>query len=76
MGGPKLVMVERPVNNDALALAEGTLARIKAGECIGVAIVEVLTQGVVASAWSAGDHYHQLNSGCARLASRVAMDTD
>ncbi len=63
-------------NRDAIELCEEVLARLKSGEAVAVALVEVRRGGVVATAVSKSDVYHQLNSGAARLASSLATSTD
>lgn len=74
----RVVPTERPapyVNADAVALVEGLLERLKSGHSVSVAMAEVYAEGgIVATAYSAGDRYHQLCSGCARLAARIALD--
>lgn len=63
-------------NDDAIALVEGLLERLKAGEAVSVAVVEVLKSKTVATAWSDSPdgNYHLLNSGVARLAHRLAAE--
>lgn len=61
-------------NDDAIQLVEGLLERLRSGEALAVAIVEVQKGGNVATAFSKGLHYHALNSGAARLAARLALD--
>lgn len=57
--------------------AERLMAKIKAGEVIGMALVEVRRGGDVATFYSQSTAcYHALNSGCARLADRIARDYD
>lgn len=62
------------VSEDALELAEQVLARIRSGETVSLAVVEVRKDRSVACAWSQGDSYHRLNSGAARLANRLASE--
>ena len=62
------------VSEDALELAEQILARVRNGETVGLAVVEVRRDRSVACAWSQGDSYHRLNSGAARLANRLASE--
>lgn len=71
-----LKVASDPVNQDALELAEQTVERIKAGEVIAVAIIEVRKARTVATAISASSAYHELNSGAARLAARLANDPE
>jgi hypothetical protein len=71
-----LKLASNPVNDDALRLVEETLARVKAGEVVAVAIVEVRLAGSVATAFSRSECYHKLNSGCARLAVAMASIPD
>jgi len=69
-----LNVVADPVNESALNLVEETLARIKSGEVISVAIVEVRKSRMVATCVSKGAAYHEMNSGAARLAAQLAND--
>lgn len=62
------------INLDAIELLEGTLARLRRGESVAVALVEVFANGGVGTAYCKSNHYHQLNSGAARLAARLAVD--
>lgn len=62
------------VNDDAIELVEGLLERLRSGDALAVAIVEVRRDREVATAYSASDQYHYLNSGAARLAARLALD--
>lgn len=64
----------KPPNMSALELAQGLIDRIKSGEAVDIAIVEVGSNKRVATAWSAGNSYHLLNSGAARLAARLASE--
>ncbi len=63
-----------PTNKDAIEMIEGLLERLKAGESVAVAFVEVFRDRSVAHAWSDSASYHLLNSGAAGLAARIAMD--
>lgn len=66
---------EPTVNLDAIASVEGLLARLKSGEAVAAAFVEVSAQpGVVGVYYSPSSDYHRLCSGCARLAARIALD--
>lgn len=63
------------INNEAIQLVEELLYRLKSGQSIAVGLAEVYADGsTVATAYSKSDVYHQLCSGCARLASRIALD--
>lgn len=66
--------VAKGANGDAIELAEGLLERLRSGEAIAVAFVEVGADGSVGTAYSKSSSYHLLNSGAARLASRLAID--
>lgn len=66
--------IAKGANGDAIDLVEGLLERLKAGECVAVALVEVKKDGCVATAYSHSDSYHFLCSGAARLAARLAID--
>lgn len=71
---PKPTSNEAMVNSDAVELVEGLLERLRSGEAVAVALVEVQKGNVVATAFSKSMYYHQLNSGAARLAARLALD--
>lgn len=61
-----------PSYADALDLADGCIERIKSGRTRALALVEVLDDGTVFTAWSqTGNQYHELNSGVAILAFRL-----
>lgn len=78
-GKPRLVNVgETEPNAELVDVVEAMLARVKSGEVQAAAIVEVRNTGGVATHWmgSMRGWYHQLNSGAARLASRLSMDED
>jgi hypothetical protein len=63
------------VNADAIELVEGMLERLKAGEVVAVAVVEVLQDRAVANHYSkSADCYHHLMSGVARLHARMAIE--
>jgi hypothetical protein len=72
----KIGLAADPVNADAIGLIEDVLERLIAGETVAVAVVEVRKARTVATAYTAGEHYHTLNSGCARLAARIATEVD
>ena len=67
-----VVNLHRP-NLDALEMIEGIASRIKSGETVAVGAVEVMRDRGVATSYSNGS-YHLLNSGAARLASRLASE--
>ncbi|MCV9940924.1 hypothetical protein OIU35_31625 [Boseaceae bacterium BT-24-1] len=69
-------VAESPVNESALELVEETMARVKTGEVIAVAIIEVRKARTVATSISTSSAYHELNSGAARLAARLATDPE
>ena len=69
-----LHLADEPVNEDAVQMIEGLLERLRSGEAVAVAVVEVMKAGTVATAYSTSFSYHQLNSGAARLASRLASE--
>lgn len=74
----KLSLVADEVNTEAVELLSGLLERVRGGESVAVAIVEVRRGGVVSTAF-ANSHsgaYHALNSGAARLASRLSSVPD
>ena len=57
-------------------LCEELLERLRAGQSVAVAFVEVKRGGIVATAFSKSDVFHFLNSGAATLANRLAASTD
>ena len=63
-------------NPSALEIAQAALDRVKSGETVAIAVVEVLRGRAVRTSCSAGDCYHLLNSGAARLANRLAAQDD
>lgn len=69
-----LHLAAEAVNEDGVKLIEGLLERLRSGEAVAVAVVEVMKAGTVATAYSASSSYHQLNSGAARLSSRLASE--
>ena len=62
------------LNHKAIEIVEGLLDRLKSGQSVSAALVEVYADGSVATFYSSGDTYHRLNSGCATLAARIALD--
>lgn len=74
---PELVNITEP-NAHALELIEACAERLRSGESIAVALVEVRKGRTVGSAWSEAPDgsYHLLNSGVARLAHRLASQSD
>lgn len=64
------------VNQDAIELVSGLLDRLKSGESVAVALVEVKADhNTVATAYSKSDRaYHLMCSGCARLLTRISQD--
>lgn len=72
----KLHTLETQNNGDAIELCEGLLERLRNGDSVAVAFVEVKRSRVVATAWSKSDTFHFLNSGAAILAARIASETD
>lgn len=74
-----LTTVDNEINEDAQRLVEETLTRVKSGDVIAVALVEIRKARTVAIAVSRSSSYHELNSGAARLAAHLASmpdDTD
>lgn len=69
-------LLTHPVNPDAVELLERILADAKEGEIESVAIVAVRRAGEVETVSSQTSHYHQLNSGAARLAAALASASD
>lgn len=69
-------IAERSVDEDVLALAEEVVERVKAGETVSLAVVEVHPAGNVSWRRVTERNYHALNSGCARLAAAMASEQD
>jgi len=60
-------------DHDLLEYIEALLERVLAGKTVAIATVEVEQANTVAVGFcNNGNHYHQLNSGAARLAARLA----
>jgi hypothetical protein len=72
----KIEIAKRPVNEAALKLVRELLEQVEKGEVTGVGIVAVEPAGEVTTAYTTGERYHYLNSGCARLAAQVASIED
>lgn len=62
------------INQSALEMAQSLVERIKSGEVVTIAVVEVRADKVIAAACSDRPvgTYHLLNSGAARLAHMLA----
>lgn len=73
-----LRQVELYRNQQAIDACKQLLARLENGEAVAAAFIEVGRAGEVATAWFNSDDgcYHSLNSGAARLASRIAGVAD
>lgn len=76
MAAEVVQLKSRETNPDAIALVEGLLARLRSGEAVAVAFVEVCRGQLVATEYDCGREYHALNSGAARLAHRLASVED
>lgn len=73
----ELVQKDKPahlVDPNLIAALEGLLERAKEGKALAVGFIEVCDNGDVCTFYSKGRSYHQLNSGAARLAARLALD--
>lgn len=57
---------------ELVEFVEEILARVKAGKVIAIGTAEVEQGGKVAVGFCHKNHYHQLNSGAARLSARLA----
>lgn len=72
------VTPEPELNNAAIEQVTKVLADLVSGKVVAVAFVTVQADGKsVGTGWvcsPGGFNYHTLNSGCARLASRIAAD--
>lgn len=68
--------ISRKPVDDIIDLLEEALERAKAGESVGIGIIEVRVGRTVATALSYTDCYHLLMSGAARLAHRLAAQED
>ena len=65
------------INKDAVEMIENCLNRLKSGESIAMALVEVRSdpkRTVNTCFTTGGDYYHEVVSGCAVLLSRVTAD--
>lgn len=73
----RLRVIGAEVDAGLVSRVEGLFERVASGEVTGIAVVEVMRGGVVATWYdAAGGGYHYLNSGCARLAHRIAGEVD
>ena len=70
----KLVRTDDRPNEGAIELVEGLIDRLKSGDALAVAFVEVRRGNTVCTGYSTSNQYHCLNSGAAILASRLAAD--
>lgn len=70
----EVVAIRAEVNASAVSLVEEVLERLRSGVTLAVAVVEVKKGRLVATGWvdSPSGSYHELNSGAATLASRLA----
>jgi hypothetical protein len=68
------VVEHNEINEVAVQEVEGLLERLKSGDSTAVGVVEVKRGNYVATFYVAGRHYHELNSGAARLANRIARE--
>jgi len=75
-GIQKIGLAAASVNREAIELAEEVLERLRSGETIAFAVIEVRKARTVGTAYVAADQYHLLNSGAARLAVRIASEVD
>lgn len=69
-----VVAIAPTINQDAVQIAQDLLDGCLSGDIVALAAVAVHRGGDVANAYSKSDRYHQLNSGVARLAARMAAD--
>lgn len=68
-----LKLANPAANTDCLELLQEAVNRVLTGDTAAVAVVEARRGGQVTYAWtSTSDCYHQLNSGAARMAARLA----
>lgn len=74
--GDNIKPLENARNVEAIKMCEGVLQRLKAGDSVAFAYVEVMRGHNVATGYSGGTTYHLLNSGAARLAHRIAASED
>lgn len=73
-----LKKVELYVNHEATDRVAALLERLRAGDVVAMAFVEVARGGRVATAYSNSEmgHYHSLMSGASRLQHRLASVGD
>lgn len=73
-----LVQVDKQTNDEAITAVEVLLEKLRSGDVRAVALVSVNRAGSVSTCYinSKEGCYHHLNSGCARLASRIAGELD
>lgn len=75
INGAQVAAPGRP-DADLVAFVQELLARVEAGQVTAVGTVEVEQGGKVCVGFCHKSYYHQLNSGAARLAARLATLTD
>lgn len=78
-GGKKpsdLHVIAVPKNDEAIAMCEIVLERLRTGESVAFGFVEVTRERTVTIGWARSEVYHLLNSGAARLACRIAAEND
>ena len=60
------------VDADAIERVEGLLERLRSGESVACAVVEVRPGSEIATWWPANVRHHELLSGAAALMTRLA----
>lgn len=69
-----IVSLAKPnINKQAIEIVEILLANLQSGAVVAIGIVGVRNSGEVTTAYSHTTQFHQLNSGAAILANRIAM---
>ena len=76
MSEPILLPIGPRPAESVVNLLEDVLRMAKDGDITAVAIVLVHRGRKTSGAWTSGADYHLLNSGAARLATKLAMDDD
>lgn len=70
----EVVEINPFVNADAVDMLRDALRKAEGGEVVACAVVLVAPGRVVMTASCKSNHYHELNSGAARLAAQLAME--
>jgi hypothetical protein len=71
-----LVKFKRQPEPEVVDMLAQALKKAKAGQVLAVGVVLVGPGGAVGTMYASKNHYHELNSGAARLAHRICNEED